>query len=108
MRHKPKILPAARRAIIDVWHYTAATWSESQADAYVRGLHAAIEAAADDRTRWRPVRQPWASGVHFIRYEHHFIFFRQLSGGRLGVISVLHENMDIPLRLEQDMESESE
>jgi hypothetical protein len=41
-------------------------------------------------------------GVYFIRYERHFIFFRSLSADALGVIGVLHENMDIPMRLRQD------
>jgi plasmid stabilization system protein ParE len=40
--------------------------------------------------------------VYFIRYERHFIFFRSLSADALGVIGVLHENMDIPMRLRQD------
>jgi len=43
MRHK--IYPAARRRIIEIWHYTDKTWGEKQADNYVRGLHQAIEKA---------------------------------------------------------------
>jgi plasmid stabilization system protein ParE len=45
------------------------------------------------------------SGIFFIRYQHHYVFSRELSGGTLGVISVLHENMDIPTnRLREDSE----
>ena len=43
-------------------------------------------------------------GVFFIRYQHHYLFFRELSDGTLGVISILHENMDIPARLRDDSE----
>jgi plasmid stabilization system protein ParE len=32
------------------------------------------------------------------------VFFRELSKKRLGVISVLHEKMDIPARLREDAE----
>jgi plasmid stabilization system protein ParE len=41
-------------------------------------------------------------GVYFIRRQHHYIFFRELSSGSLGVINILHENMDIPARLKED------
>jgi plasmid stabilization system protein ParE len=42
-------------------------------------------------------------GIFFIRYEHHYVFFRELSKGVLGVVNVLHESMDIPNRLREDL-----
>lgn len=33
---------------------------------------------------------------------HHYIFFRELSGGEIGVITILHENMDLPARIRDD------
>jgi plasmid stabilization system protein ParE len=47
MRHK--IYKAASRRIIEIWHYTDRTWSEKQADKYVRGQYNAIEEAAINR-----------------------------------------------------------
>ena len=38
-----KIYPAARRRIIEIWHYTDKTWGDKQADKYVRGLCKAID-----------------------------------------------------------------
>ena len=43
--------------------------------------------------------------VFFFRHQHHYIFFRELSDKSLGVISILHENMDIPSRLREDWDS---
>ena len=103
---RPEIYPAARRAIVEVWRYTEATWGADQADRYVRGLHAAIVAAAEQRHRWRRVRHEQAVGVFFVRHEHHYIFFRELSDGRLGVIAVLHENMDLPTRLLDELDTD--
>jgi hypothetical protein len=31
-----------------------------------------------------------------MRYEHHYVFFRELSKNVLGIVNVLHENMEIP------------
>lgn len=101
MRHK--IYPAARRRLIEIWRYTDEAWGEAQADAYVRGIHAAIEAAAGKPTSWRPVEHPQLRDIFFVRRGKHFIFFRQLRDGALGVVSILHERMKLPDRLTDDL-----
>jgi plasmid stabilization system protein ParE len=75
---------------------------EDQADSYVRGLVAAINDLSRQRRRWKPVRDEVLTGLFFFRHRHHYIFFRELSSGTLGVISILHENMDLPSRLKED------
>jgi toxin ParE1/3/4 len=99
-----KIYPAAQERILEIWDYTEKKWSEKQADAYVRELVAEIETVAVQRHRWRPVLDVALQGVYFFRHRHHYVFFRELSKKRLGVISVLHEQMDIPARLREDAE----
>ena len=99
-----KICQAARERILEVWDYTERTWGEEQANTYVRGLVEAIHAAQGKRHKWRRLLDGALSGIYFIRYQHHYLFFRELSDGSLGVISMLHENMDIPARLKEDSE----
>ncbi len=99
---RPKIFKVARRRIIEIWHYTDQTWGEKQADKYVRGLYNAFEKASSNRYSWRKVEHEDIKGIFFVRYQHHFIFFRELSKGALGIVNVLHENMDIPNRLKED------
>jgi plasmid stabilization system protein ParE len=99
-----KIYPAAQERILEIWADTEKKWSEKQADAYVRELVAEIETVAVQRHRWRPVLDGALQGVYFFRHRHHYVFFRELSKKRLGVISVLHEKMDIPARLREDAE----
>lgn len=97
-----KIYQAAKERILEIWDYTERTWGEDQADKYIRGLVDAINQVSGEHHRWRPVIDEALSGVFFIRHQHHYIFFRVLSKGSLGVISILHENMDIPSRLKED------
>jgi len=97
-----KIYAAAGERILEIWDYTERSWGEDQADKYVRGLVGAINAAEGERHRWRPVMDDALHGVFFIRYQHHYVFFRELAKHTLGVISILHENMDIPSRLKED------
>ncbi|WP_395746392.1 type II toxin-antitoxin system RelE/ParE family toxin [Prosthecobacter sp.] len=101
-----KIYPAAQERILEIWDYTEKKWGEKQADTYVRELVAEIETVSGQRHRWRPVLDASLKAIYFFRHRHHYVFFRELSKKRLGVISVLHEKMDIPARLREDVERE--
>ena len=103
MPMNPKIYPKARRAIKDIWKYTQKTWGEDQANRYIHGLYEALQNAHDNKIMWRPVKHSGINGIFFIRYEHHYLFFRELSNGALGLVSVLHESMDIPRRIKDDL-----
>ncbi|MBD3266959.1 type II toxin-antitoxin system RelE/ParE family toxin [bacterium] len=96
-----KFHPTARCQLIEIWRYTEKTWNEKQADTYIRGLYQAMENASKHHFMWRPVMHDALKGVFFIRHKKHYIFFRELSNGELGILSVLHECMDIPSRLKE-------
>ena len=97
-----RIFAPAEARLLEIWDYTAENWGEPQADKYVRGLLEAIQSCARQKRRWRRVADRTLKGIWFLRHKHHFIFFRELSGGALGVISILHESMDLPARLRED------
>lgn len=96
------ILPAARARLLEIWSYTEAQWGESQADKYLRDLTFAIKRLDRQRMTWKPVRDGELDGFFFIRHARHFIFFRSFPDGGIGIISILHETMDIPSRLRED------
>ena len=100
---QPKIHPVARSRMIEIWHYTDKAWGEKQADKYIHGLFKAIENTASNKYLWRKVEHGEIMGIYFVRYEHHYVFFREFSKGIIGVVNVLHENMDIPARLKDDL-----
>ena len=95
------IFKAAGLRLGQIWDYTAERWGEEQADLYLRKLGACIEGLRTHRPVWRSVKDKRLPGVFFVRGEHHFIFFREMEG-RLAVISILHENMDMLTRLRED------
>jgi plasmid stabilization system protein ParE len=97
-----RIFAPAEARLIEIWDYTLDKWGEKQADSYVCALVEGINSLADQRHRWLPIRDKVLRGVWFVRHEHHYVFFRELSGGNIGVITILHENMDIPARLKED------
>ncbi|MFA7232908.1 MAG: type II toxin-antitoxin system RelE/ParE family toxin [Terrimicrobiaceae bacterium] len=94
-----KIFAAAESRLIEIWDYTLDKWGEKQADAYVRGLVAAMHSLGGNRHLWRKLPDKTLAGIWFAKHEHHYIFFREISGGTIGVITVLHESMDLPARI---------
>ncbi|WP_432417129.1 type II toxin-antitoxin system RelE/ParE family toxin [Agrobacterium salinitolerans] len=75
----------------------------------MRGLHAHLQRLCDNHLLWRLLPQRLAvpddikHEAYFSRYEHHYLFFRKLDNGDLGVMSILHERMDMAVRLREDL-----
>jgi toxin ParE1/3/4 len=97
-----RIFAPAERRLLEIWDYTWDKWGEKQADAYVRTLIESLHALGGQQHLWRPVGDKALGGLWVVRHKHHDIFFRQLSGGGIGVITILHENMDLPARLKEN------
>lgn len=101
--------PSADAAQDRIWRDTVERWGESQAETYILGLHRHLQKLSVTPALWRALPRPLTVpddldlDIWFSRYEHHHIFFRKLSGGRIGIISLLHERMDLPVRLAGDL-----
>lgn len=100
--------PADRRQD-EIWDYSAKTWGLAQAETYLRGLHDFLARLAATPALWRELPSRLAVPadlqvkVYFARYERHVVFFRELSGKRIGILTILHAAMDLPVRLNEDL-----
>jgi plasmid stabilization system protein ParE len=103
-----KYLPSAKRRMIEIWDFTKRRWGEAQADQYLRGMAEAMDLAKEQPERWHPVNDEALPEVYFVRYQRHLLFFRIFSPDLVGVISILHDNMNIPIRLKEDAEWNNE
>jgi len=101
--------PPADEAQDEIWHYSCGAWGEKQAEKYIKGLHHHLQLLSEKKKRWRhlPVNLVIPPGLnlkaYFSRYEHHYLFFRELSAGSIGVMAILHEKSDMPVRLCEDL-----
>lgn len=97
------VLPAAEARIGEIYLYSHATWGEARAQTYIRGLFAAFETIASGKAP--PRRAPPYLGFdgHVFRYGRHYIYWRYLEGGDIGIVSVLHESMHQKARLRGDL-----
>ncbi|MCF6355624.1 MAG: type II toxin-antitoxin system RelE/ParE family toxin [Candidatus Polarisedimenticolaceae bacterium] len=100
---------AANQRQDEIWRYTCEQRGEAQAEKYIRGLHSHIQELAERKRPWKSlpgslvVPPDLDIDVFFSRYESHHLFFRELSNGVIGVMSILHEAMDFPVRLGEDL-----
>lgn len=97
-----RIQAAASFRLDEIYRYTREHWGKPQADRYVKGLFQAFGRIATHSILSRPV--PAALGVQgfFFRYERHFVYWRWLPGGDIGIVTILHEKMHQIDRLRDD------
>jgi len=104
-----RFYPRADAAQDKIWNDTVEKWGEKQAVTYITGLHAHLQRLCDSQALWRRLPQKLAvpedikQEAYFSRYERHYVFFRVLKNGDLGVMSILHDRTDVPVRLAEDL-----
>ena len=75
---------------------------EAQAEIYITGLFAAFEQIETRGVTSRPVPAEFGVEGHFFRYERHFVYWRRLSNGDIGIVTILHERMHQMDRFKED------
>jgi plasmid stabilization system protein ParE len=104
-----RFFPSADKRQDEIWEYICEQWGEDQAKKYIRGLHDHLQRLANKGHPWRPLPRylvvplDLATSIFMSHYKKHYIFFRELSDGDIGVISILHEVMHVPIRLNEDL-----
>jgi toxin ParE1/3/4 len=94
----------------EIYEYTVSQWGEAQAARYIEGLHAHFQMLANKELSWRklskkaPASAGWMEGIYLSHYYKHLIFFKVFDQKTIGIMSVLHEAMDISVRLFDDLQ----
>lgn len=86
----------------DIYRHTREHWGEAQAERYVQGLFARFAEIAARAFPWRPVPAEFGVDGYVCRHEHHYIYWRVLGDGSVGIVTVLHERMHQSQRLNED------
>lgn len=97
-----RVQEAASHRLDEIYRFTRDRWGTDQADRYITGLFAASDAIEAHGVMSRPV--PAAFGVegYVFRYERHFVYWRRLTGGDIGIVAILHERMHQIDRFRED------
>ena len=97
-----RIQDAASFRLDEIYRYTRGRGGTQQADSYITDLFDAFEGIADHRTSSRPVPAEFGIEGYFFRYESHFVYWRWLSNGDIGIVTILHERMHQIDRFRED------
>ena len=88
-----RIQEGASHRLDDIYQFTRGRWGDEQAKKYIAGLFAAFEKIADHRVVSKPTPAEFGVDGFFFWYERHFVYWRRLSNGDIGIVTILHERM---------------
>jgi toxin ParE1/3/4 len=97
-----RIQDGAGHRLDQIYAYSLDTWGEAQAERYIRGLFDRFRAIAEQRFPWRPIPAEFGVDGYCCRYERHVIYWRLLSDGDIGIVTILHERMHQLSRFRED------
>jgi plasmid stabilization system protein ParE len=97
-----RIQDAAGFRLDEIYRYARDKWGEAQAARYIEGLFAAFDSIGSGKAASRPI--PAAFGVNgfFVRYESHFIYWRDMPNGDVGIVTILRARMHQIERFRED------
>ena len=102
MRNRYLVLKSARHRIEQIHRYSVELWGFKQAETYVSGLFECFEQIVDRQVLWRTIPAEFEVSGYFTKYEKHFIFWKELSDGRVGIAAILHAKMNLAERLKEE------
>ncbi len=98
-----RIEEAADRRLDDIYNYTRDRWGEDQADRYLRGMFETFATFRSSGDRSRPVPAAFGITAFVCRYQHHFVYWRDLPGGGIGIVTILHASLQQMARFRDDL-----
>lgn len=97
-----RIQEAASHRLDEIYRYTRERWGAEQAERHLTGLFEAFDRIETRGVLSRPVPADFGVEGCFFRYERHFVHWRRLSDGGIGIVTILHERMHQIDRLRED------
>lgn len=97
-----RIQEAASYRLDEIYRYTLKHWGSQQAERYIHSLFQAFDGLATRKTVSRPIPAPFGVDGYFFRHEQHFVYWRRLSNGGIGIVTILHERMHQIERFQED------
>lgn len=97
-----RIQEAASHRLDEIYRYTRDRWGTEQADCYITGLFEAFDKIESRGVTSRPILAEFGVDGYFFRYQRHFVYWRNLSNGDIGIVTILHERMHQIDRFHED------
>lgn len=88
-----RVQAAASHRLDEIYRYSRYRWGVDQADRYIRGLFEAFDKIASHGVLSKPIPAAFGVDGYYFRYERHYVYWRWLTNGDIGIVTILHERM---------------
>ncbi len=90
---KVRVQERAISRLDEIYRYTASEWGVEQAEHYIHGLFESFERIRTNPSLSRPIPAEFAVEGYFYRYQKHFVYWKRLADGDIGIVTILHQRM---------------
>jgi len=97
-----RVQEATSYRIDEIYCYTRDRWGNDQAEVYVTGLFSAFSRIATHEVLSHPIPAEFEVEGFYFRYEKHFVYWKTLINGDIGIVTVLHGRMHQIDRFRED------
>jgi Plasmid stabilization system protein len=97
-----RVSAIAGQRLDEIYAYTRERWGDAQAEAYVRGRFDCFGRIARRDVLWRAIPAEFGVDGYYGKCEHHYVYWRRLGDGIVGIVTILHERMHQMDRFRED------
>jgi toxin ParE1/3/4 len=98
-----RVQRVAGHRLDEIYVYSCNRWGEAQAERYIRGMFVRFEAIAAREFPWRAIPAEFEVSGFACKYERHYIYWKILADGTVGIVTILHERMHQIERFREDL-----
>jgi len=92
----------ASRRLDEIYRYTVSQWGTAGAERYIRGIFKSFDRIATHDVLSCPIPAEFGVQGYFYKYERHFVYWKKLTSGAIGIVTILHERMHQMERFKSD------
>ena len=98
-----RVQEAVSLRLDEIYRYTRDRWGTEQADRYITDLFAAFDRIDRHGVASRSILAEFGVEGFYFRHDQHFVYWRRLSDGDIGIVTILHERMHQTDRFRDDL-----
>jgi len=88
-----KVENSASFRLDEIYQYTLREWGEKQAEEYIEGLFDVFQNIVKNEVLSHPIPAEFNVDGFYVKYKKHFIYWKRLQNGEVGIVTILHERM---------------
>jgi toxin ParE1/3/4 len=97
-----ELSPRADARLDEIYEYGLRQWDQVRADTYLDELFECFELIARDEVWSSPLPAEFGINGFYRRQGRHFVYWKRLANGSVGIVTILHDSMHQIDRFKED------